>query len=248
MIGTTRRHLTALSVASAVVALAACAPSSSSAGGSGSGGGSGKGVTLSVWSWRTEDVAAYNAIFDVYEKAHPGTTVDFKAFKNTEYNQILTTGLAGSSGPDVVQVRSYGQLQPTIASKSLVAARRHGRPEQLGRQRRQERQGQGGRQALRRPARPADAPDVLQQGPVRQAGPEAADHVGAVHRGQRQAEGERHHADGRRRQGLLDAADRAPGAGRAALRRRGVREGRDERPEDVHGPRLGRLRGPGRTS
>ena len=120
MIGTTRRHLTALSVASAVVALAACAPSSPSAGGSGSGGGSGKGVTLSVWSWRTEDVAAYNAIFDVYEKAHPGTTVDFKAFKNTEYNQILTTGLAGSSGPDVVQVRSYGQLQPTVASGSLV--------------------------------------------------------------------------------------------------------------------------------
>ena len=120
MIGTTRRHLTALTVATAVVALAACAPSSSSTSGSGSGGSDGKGVTLSVWSWRTEDVAAYDAIFDVYEKAHPGVKVDFKAFKNTEYNQILTTGLAGSNGPDVVQVRSYGQLQPTIASGSLV--------------------------------------------------------------------------------------------------------------------------------
>lgn len=120
MIGTTRRHLTALTVATAVVALAACAPSSSSTSGGGSGGSDGKGVTLSVWSWRTEDVAAYDAIFDVYEKAHPGVKVDFKAFKNTEYNQILTTGLAGSNGPDVVQVRSYGQLQPTIASGSLV--------------------------------------------------------------------------------------------------------------------------------
>jgi raffinose/stachyose/melibiose transport system substrate-binding protein len=120
MIGTTRRHLTALTVATAVVALAACAPSSSSTSGSSSGGSDGKGVTLSVWSWRTEDVAAYDAIFDVYEKAHPGVKVDFKAFKNTEYNQILTTGLAGSNGPDVVQVRSYGQLQPTIASGSLV--------------------------------------------------------------------------------------------------------------------------------
>ena len=120
MIGTTRRHLTALTVATAVVALAACAPSSSSTSGSSSGGSDGKGVTLSVWSWRTEDVAAYDAIFDVYEKTHPGVKVDFKAFKNTEYNQILTTGLAGSNGPDVVQVRSYGQLQPTIASGSLV--------------------------------------------------------------------------------------------------------------------------------
>jgi raffinose/stachyose/melibiose transport system substrate-binding protein len=113
-----RRHLAALTVASAIVALAACSPSSSSKDAGGSGGS--KNVTLSVWSWRTEDVAAYNAIFAVYEKAHPGTKVDFKSFKNTEYNLILTTGLAGSGGPDVAQVRSYGQLQPTIASKSLL--------------------------------------------------------------------------------------------------------------------------------
>ena len=113
-----RRHLTALTLASAMVALAACSPSSPSKDTGGSG--DSKNVTVSVWSWRTEDVAAYNAIFAVYEKAHPGTKVDFKSFKNTEYNLILTTGLAGSKGPDVAQVRSYGQLQPTIASKSLL--------------------------------------------------------------------------------------------------------------------------------
>lgn len=113
-----RRQLTTLTLASAMVALAACSPSSPSKDSGGSG--DTKNVTLSVWSWRTEDVAAYNAIFAVYEKAHPGTKVDFKSFKNTEYNLILTTGLAGAKGPDVAQVRSYGQLQPTIASKSLL--------------------------------------------------------------------------------------------------------------------------------
>jgi len=118
MNGKNRRHLTALTVASAMVALAACSPSSSSSSSGGSAGD--KNATISVWSWRTEDVAAYNAIFEVYTKAHPGTKVDFKAFKNTEYNLILTTGLAGAKGPDVAQVRSYGQLQPTIASKSLL--------------------------------------------------------------------------------------------------------------------------------
>jgi len=92
MNGKIRRNLTALTMASAMVALAACSPSSSSSS-SGSSGDS-KNVTLSVWSWRTEDVAAYKAIFAVYEKQHPGTKVDFKAFKNTEYNLILTTGLA----------------------------------------------------------------------------------------------------------------------------------------------------------
>jgi raffinose/stachyose/melibiose transport system substrate-binding protein len=105
-------------MASAMVALAACSPSSSSSSAGGSG--DSKNVTLSVWSWRTEDVAAYNAIFAVYTRAHPGTKIDFKSFKNTEYNLILTTGLAGAKGPDVAQVRSYGQLQPTIASKSLL--------------------------------------------------------------------------------------------------------------------------------
>lgn len=67
-----------------------------------------------------EDKDAYEKIFDVYSKAHPGVTVDFKPFKSTEYNTILATGLAGSDGPDVAQVRSYGQLQPTVASGSLV--------------------------------------------------------------------------------------------------------------------------------
>jgi raffinose/stachyose/melibiose transport system substrate-binding protein len=118
MMSKNRRHLTVLTMASAMVALAACAPSSPSKDSGASG--DSKNVTLSVWSWRTEDVAAYNSIFAVYEKAHPGTKVDFKSFKNTEYNLILTTGLAGAKGPDVAQVRSYGQLQPTIASKSLL--------------------------------------------------------------------------------------------------------------------------------
>ena len=87
---------------------------------SGGSGGEGGWKTLTVWSWRVEDEAAYNKIFDVYEKSHEGITVNFKPFKATEYNKILATGLAGSDGPDVPQVRSYGQLQTTVASGSLV--------------------------------------------------------------------------------------------------------------------------------
>jgi len=111
-----RRSTALVAVLGATAALAACAPSN---GGSDSGGGDG-GTTLTVWSWRVEDEAAYTKIFDAYEKAHPGVTVNFKAFKATEYNKILATGLAGSDGPDVPQVRSYGQLQTTVASGSLV--------------------------------------------------------------------------------------------------------------------------------
>jgi raffinose/stachyose/melibiose transport system substrate-binding protein len=111
-----RRTLLALTAVSGALLVGACSPSSS---GAGSGGGDGT-VTLTVWSWRVEDEAAYKKIFAAYEKAHPGVTVDFKAFKATEYNKILATGLAGSGGPDVPQVRSYGQLQTTVASGSLL--------------------------------------------------------------------------------------------------------------------------------
>lgn len=130
-----RRNGRAAAAAALIAGLlaAGCAPSNSDAqtsgtspaagasGASGAAGGSGDGpVTLTVWSWRVEDTAAYRKIFDVYQSQNPGVTVNFKAFKATEYNQILATGLSGSDGPDVPQVRSYGQLQATLAAKSLV--------------------------------------------------------------------------------------------------------------------------------
>ncbi|WP_104081050.1 ABC transporter substrate-binding protein [Cryobacterium sp. Y11] len=106
--------LGAFAIGSAVL-LSACAPSASTAPAPDAK----DDVTLKVWSWRTEDVEKYNKIFDVYEAAHPGVTVQFEAFQNTEYNQILTTGLAGSDGPDIPMVRAYGQLQPNIAAGQL---------------------------------------------------------------------------------------------------------------------------------
>ncbi|GLU88815.1 MULTISPECIES: extracellular solute-binding protein [Agromyces] len=102
-------------LAGSALLLSACAPSGSSGGEQATG----DDVTLKVWSWRTEDVEAYNKIFDVFEEEHPGITVEFEAFQNTEYNQILTTGLAGSDGPDVPMVRAYGQLQPNVEAGQL---------------------------------------------------------------------------------------------------------------------------------
>lgn len=112
-----RRALSlAAGVAGVALLLGGCAPSAPVNETAAS---SGDDVTLKVWSWRTEDIDAYNTIFDVFEKEHPGITVDFEAFQNTEYNQILTTGLAGSDGPDVPMVRAYGQLQPNIEADQL---------------------------------------------------------------------------------------------------------------------------------
>ncbi len=79
-----------------------------------------KPITLTVWSWRTEDEKAYNEIFAVYEKEHPGVKVEFVPFVATDYNNILATGLTGDKGPDVVQLRAYGGLQPLVEAGQLV--------------------------------------------------------------------------------------------------------------------------------
>lgn len=97
------------------VTLAACAP-----GGGDSGDKGGDAVNLKVWGWRQEDVAAYNKIFQIYEDANPGVTVEYVPYKNTEYDTILKTGLTDASGPDVAQLRSYGLLQPLVAASGLV--------------------------------------------------------------------------------------------------------------------------------
>lgn len=125
-----RKRLSALGlIGVAALVLSGCAPAAQDSADTGSDTGSGgdtssettEDVTLSVWSWRTEDVEKYNRIFDVYEEANPGVTVEFEAFLNTEYNQILATGLEGSDGPDLAMVRAYGGVQPLIEAGQLLA-------------------------------------------------------------------------------------------------------------------------------
>jgi raffinose/stachyose/melibiose transport system substrate-binding protein len=75
---------------------------------------------LTVWSWRTEDQAGYERIFDAFEQSHPGITVEFVPHVNTEYDTILATGLTEEGGPDVMQLRAYGGLQPLVEAGNVL--------------------------------------------------------------------------------------------------------------------------------
>lgn len=107
-------------------ALTACSPGGGGSRPSGAStdptqsGQSGQPVSLKVWGWRQEDVAAYKKIFGLYEAKHPGVTVEYVPYKATEYDTILKTGLSGANGPDVAQLRSYGLLQPLADGGQLV--------------------------------------------------------------------------------------------------------------------------------
>ncbi|HEY8531312.1 MAG TPA: extracellular solute-binding protein, partial [Limnochorda sp.] len=68
-------------------------------------------VTLTFWSWRTEDVDAYNQFIKAFEAEHPGIHVRFIPYRNTEYNTILATALQAGSGPDIIHLRAYGGME-----------------------------------------------------------------------------------------------------------------------------------------
>ena len=80
--------------------------------------------TVTLWSWRTEDQAAMRRIFDVFEKENPGIKVDLQFTPDADYQNRLSTALRGGRGPDIAQLKAYGELQPFVEAGYLDAARR----------------------------------------------------------------------------------------------------------------------------
>ena len=82
------------------------------AGGSQEGASSQKTATITVTSWRTEDIAAMNAINAVFMKKYPNITVKFDPIKNTEYSAQLQTALETKSDRyDVVGVFPFSWIE-----------------------------------------------------------------------------------------------------------------------------------------
>ena len=78
-------------------------------------------VKLTFWSWRTEDIAAYENFIAEFNKEYPDINIKFIPYKNTEYNTILSTALQGGGGPDIMQLRAYGGLEPLANAGYLVS-------------------------------------------------------------------------------------------------------------------------------
>jgi raffinose/stachyose/melibiose transport system substrate-binding protein len=77
-------------------------------------------TTLNFWSWRTEDVAAYESFIAAFEADNPDVRVVFTPYLNTEYNTIVSTALQGGGGPDIVHLRAYGGMEPLANAGLLV--------------------------------------------------------------------------------------------------------------------------------
>lgn len=76
-------------------------------------------TNLNFWSWRTEDVAAYEQFIEVFHAENPDINVTFTPYLNTEYNTIVATALQGGGGPDIVHLRAYGGME-SLAEAGLL--------------------------------------------------------------------------------------------------------------------------------
>lgn len=77
-------------------------------------------TSLTFWSWRTEDVAAYEQFIAAFHAENPDIDVTFTPYLNTEYNTILATALQGGGGPDIVHLRAYGGMEALANAGLLV--------------------------------------------------------------------------------------------------------------------------------
>jgi raffinose/stachyose/melibiose transport system substrate-binding protein len=99
----------------------ACIGSLAFAGARRQGGSGGAKTVINFWSWRTEDVDAYEELFKIFEARNPDIDVVHTAHRNTEYNTILAAALNGGSGPDVFMARSYGGFEAFAQSGYMQA-------------------------------------------------------------------------------------------------------------------------------
>jgi len=75
---------------------------------------------ISFWTWRQEDKAAYEQLFADFTKSNPDITVKFEALPDESYPTMVTTGLAGGKGADVIQTHAYGWLEQFVKAGYLV--------------------------------------------------------------------------------------------------------------------------------
>ena len=78
-------------------------------------------VELTMWTWSNEAREALEGgILDTFEEQNPGIEVEVLVQPDADYQTLLTTGLAGSGGPDVAAIRSYGVITSFADSGNLV--------------------------------------------------------------------------------------------------------------------------------
>lgn len=71
-------------------------------------------VTLTMGSWRADDVNQMNKLLAEYKKIAPNVTIQFKPTNPQDYNSTLRLQLDSGTGPDLMYARSYATGQELL--------------------------------------------------------------------------------------------------------------------------------------
>jgi ABC-type glycerol-3-phosphate transport system substrate-binding protein len=73
-------------------------------------------VTLTMGSWRVDDIEQMNRILSAFNEQYPHISINFDPTNPPDYNAVLRTQLEGGTAPDLFYLRSRvftGCLAPT---------------------------------------------------------------------------------------------------------------------------------------
>lgn len=76
-------------------------------------------VTLTLGSWRVDDVEQVHRLLDAFHEVHPNIEIRFNPTNPPDYNAVLRTQLTGGTGPDLMYVRSFKVGQDLFAEGYL---------------------------------------------------------------------------------------------------------------------------------
>lgn len=72
------------------------------------GGDDGDAVTISLGSWRTEDIAMWeDEIIPAFEASHDGIKVEYTPTDTNDYNAAIQSQIDGGTGPDLIMCRPF---------------------------------------------------------------------------------------------------------------------------------------------
>lgn len=109
------KRYVAASAVTLALALTACSTSTGNA----PDGRTGDPDVVTIWGWRQD--APWVDLIESYNETDPAVPVEYRGYLAEEYNTVLGTGLSGSSGPDVMMLRSYGGLQTAVAGGAIAS-------------------------------------------------------------------------------------------------------------------------------
>lgn len=83
-------------------------------------------ATVSIWSWREDDVKVWEAAAEQLQDVWPGLAVDVEVSDATEFATKVSTAMQGGQGPDIITTRAgEGYFRPYAEADMFVPLADH---------------------------------------------------------------------------------------------------------------------------